>query len=207
MLYYERKFRKNGYNFIIGVDEVGRGPLAGPVVAAAVILNTFRFDNRIDDSKKLTAKSREMAFPEIVRKSVFGVGIISERIIDRINILQATRLAMYEAISIVIKKLDLPKKKSLDLKKDVVHIIVDGNMGLVTDFSSTDIVGGDARSMTIACASILAKVIRDRIMNLYDRLYPEYGFARHKGYGTNEHRQALKRHGLSLIHRRTFCAH
>lgn len=197
MLYYERNFKKKGYRLIIGVDEAGRGPLAGPVVAAAVALKTARFKNRIDDSKKLTPSAREKAFLEIIHKSVFGIGIINEKIIDSINILEATRLAMEVAISALIKKIKSQKKK-------FIHILVDGNVKLNIDFSYTNIIRGDAKSKSIASASILAKVTRDRIMSIYDRIYPEYGFLQHKGYPTKIHRQALKRLGPSLIHRMSF---
>ena len=197
MLYYERKLKKQGYNFIIGVDEAGRGPLAGPVVAAAAALNTYSFKNRIDDSKKLTFKSREKAFLEIIDKSVFGVGIVNEKIIDRINILPATRIAMQEAVSSLIDKLTSPKNKR-------IHIIVDGNITLDTGFPYTKIIKGDAKSKSIACASILAKVTRDRIMRSYDKMYPGYGFIKHKGYPTKDHRDILKRLGPCLIHRKSF---
>jgi ribonuclease HII len=197
VLYYENKLKKKGFNIIIGVDEVGRGPLAGPVVAAAVALKTTRFRNRIDDSKKLTTKSREKAFPEIIGKSSFGVGIVNERIIDRINIAEAARQAMEQAICHLINKLNARKR-------DKIHIIVDGNINLNINFPFTKIIKGDSKSKTIAAASIVAKVIRDRIMNFYDTVYPGYGFIRHKGYPTNEHRSALNKFGPSLIHRRTF---
>jgi ribonuclease HII len=197
LLYYERKFKKLGYNFIIGVDEVGRGPLAGPVMAAAVTLKTVRFKNRIDDSKKLTPSQREHAFGEIVNKSVFGIGIINEKVIDRQNIAVATRMAMEQAISGLIDKLKPNHKHH-------IHILVDGNIKLDIDLPFTNIIKGDSKSKSIACASILAKVIRDRIMSLYDKIYPQYGFLKHKGYPTREHRLALKRFGPSLIHRTSF---
>lgn len=197
MLYYERKLKKQGYNFIIGVDEAGRGPLAGPVVAAAVALNTYSFKNRIDDSKKLTFKARERAFLEIIDKSVFGLGIVNEKIIDRINILEATRIAMEEAVSSLLDKLTSHKNKR-------IHIIVDGNVAVDTGFPYTNIIKGDAKSKSIASASILAKVTRDRIMMLYDKTYPGYGFIKHKGYPTEEHRKILSRLGPSLIHRKSF---
>ena len=203
MFYYERKFKKQGYDFIIGVDEAGRGPLAGPVVAAAVILDNYRFKSRIDDSKKLTPALRETAFAEIVRKSIFGIGIINEKKIDEVNILEATRLAMGQAINSVVRKLESSKNNKFI--KSRVHIIVDGNMTLDIPFSYTSIVKGDAKSKSIASASILAKVVRDHIMNLYDRFYPQYGFLKHKGYPTRAHREILKRLGPSLIHRRSFC--
>ncbi len=197
MLYYERKFKKKGYNLIIGVDEAGRGPLAGPVVAAAVALNTYRFNNRIDDSKKLTAQLREKAFAEIIQKSIFGIGVINERIIDEVNILEATRLAMEQAISALLEKL----KSRQDNR---IHIIVDGNMNLKINLPCTAIIKGDSKSKSIASASILAKVTRDHIMQLYHKLYPQYGFIRHKGYPTKAHRSIVKRLGPSLIHRKTF---
>lgn len=196
-VYYERKFKKQGCNLIIGVDEAGRGPLAGPVVAAAVKLNTYSFKNRIDDSKKLTPKLREAAFQEIVHKGIFGIGIVEEKVIDSINILEATRRAMKEAIISLIDKLRIKRYTA-------IHIIVDGNMSLDINFAYSSIVNGDAKSKTIACASIIAKVIRDRIMSLYDRIYPEYGFFRHKGYPTDMHRERLKNFGPSRIHRVSF---
>jgi ribonuclease HII len=197
VLYYERKFKKKGFKLIIGVDEAGRGPLAGPVVAAAVALNTHRFKNRIDDSKKLTSLGREKAFQEIVNKSVFGIGIIDERIIDRVNILNATRLAMEHAVSSLVNKIS-PTKLSR------TYVIIDGNLTLNLGFPYTSIVHGDSKSKSIACASILAKVTRDRIMELYDRIYPQYKFIKHKGYPTKEHKNILKKFGRSLIHRKSF---
>ena len=198
MLYYERKLKKKGYSLIIGVDEAGRGPLAGPVVAAAVALKTPRFRNRIDDSKKLTAPARERAFQEIILKSVFGIGIVDEKVIDRVNILVATRMAMQQAIASLIDKLTSSKRKR-------IHVIVDGNIALDIDLPYTKIIRGDSKSKSIASASILAKVTRDSIMDLYDSIYPQYGFIKHKGYPTQQHRAALKRFGPSLIHRKSFC--
>lgn len=198
MFYYERKLKKRGYSLVIGVDEAGRGPLAGPVVAAAVALNTRRFKNRIDDSKKLTPLAREKAFQEIIRKSVFGIGIVDEYTIDRVNILVATRMAMEEAVASLINKLIVGKKRR-------IHIIVDGNVSLKTGFPYTTIIKGDSKSKSIASASILAKVTRDAIMQVYDRIYPRYRFNKHKGYPTEEHRKILKKFGPSIIHRKTFC--
>lgn len=179
------------------MDEAGRGPLAGPVVSAAVLLKVENFDTRIDDSKKLSPLEREIAFPDILNNSVFGIGIVSEKIIDRINILEATRLSMQQAVNSLIRKLKTLKSKSL-------YVIVDGNMRLDLPLPYTSIVKGDTKSLSIAAASILAKVTRDRIMLNYDKLYPEYGFARHKGYPTREHRDILKRIGPSRIHRKSF---
>jgi len=197
VLYYERKLQKQGYNLVIGVDEAGRGPLAGPVVAAAVLLKKARFINRIDDSKKLTSLAREHAFKEISKKSIFGIGIIDEKTIDRVNILQATLMAMEEAINSLIKKISSSQYRR-------VHIIVDGNMKLNIAFPYHSIIGGDGKSKSIAAASILAKVTRDRIMKAYHKLYPEYGFAKHKGYPTAQHRAILKKLGPSRIHRKSF---
>ena len=197
MLYYERKLKKRGYNLIIGIDEAGRGPLAGPVVAAAVALKTTSFKNRIDDSKKLTSDQREKAFLDIVQKSVLGIGVINQKIIDHLNILVATRQAMKAAILSLVNKLKrVPQGR--------IHIIVDGNVPLDIDLPFTNIIRGDSKSKTIACASILAKVISDRIMSLYDKMYPQYGFLQHKGYPTKKHRLLVKRFGPSTINRKTF---
>lgn len=198
MLYYEKKFKSRGYDVIIGVDEVGRGSLAGPVVSAAVNLRNLSFKNRIDDSKKLTPRQREKAFIEIVDKSVFGIGIVNAPVIDRLNILVATRLSMEEAVVALIDKLGTSKKRK-------IHVLIDGNVRLNIPHPFTTIIRGDSRSKSIACASILAKVIRDRIMCLYHRIYPRYGFVAHKGYGTEQHRSAIKKFGPSMIHRLTFC--
>lgn len=197
MLHYERKLRKKGFEVVIGVDEAGRGPLAGPIVAAAVLLKKPSFKNRIDDSKKLTPKSRDKAFLEIVKKTDFGIGIVSESAIDRLNIAVANRIAMEQAIDALIKKLKRPESNN-------IHIIVDGKLPLKIKFPYTNIIRGDSKSKTIACASILAKVTRDRIMDLYDRMYPQYLFGKHKGYGTKEHMDIIKRIGLCRIHRKTF---
>jgi len=190
--------RRKGYDLIIGVDEAGRGPLAGPVVAAAVALNATSFKNRIDDSKKLNFNSREKAFGEIIKKSIFGISVVSVKVIDRINILQATRKAMQDAVYSLTKQIKNPGLFN-------IHVIVDGNMSLDLDWPCTDIVKGDGKSKSIASASILAKVTRDRIMLEYDSVYPEYGFRRHKGYPTEEHRAIFKRIGPSPIHRKSFC--
>lgn len=150
-----------------------------------------RFKERIDDSKKLTAKKREAAYREILKKSMVGVGIVDEKTVDRINIYQATKKAMQVAIS----KLSIPPD----------YVIVDGNMKISTKCPLKCIVGGDSKSLSIAAASIVAKVTRDRIMVEYDKLYPQYGFARHKGYGTKDHIAAIKKYGASPIHRNSFC--
>jgi len=175
---------------IAGIDEAGRGPLAGPVVASAVILRSVNFINRIDDSKKMTPRSRERSFREIFKKAIVGIGIVDERTIDEINIYRATKRAMELAVK--------------DLSSAPDHIIVDGNMGISAACPVKCIVKGDSKSMSIAAASIVAKVTRDRIMKKYDSLYPVYGFSRHKGYPTPFHKEAIKKNGPSPIHRMTF---
>jgi len=189
-LLHEKNLNNRGYRSIAGVDEAGRGPLAGPVVAGAVIIKDIRFKERIDDSKKLTANKREKAYREILKKSIVGIGIVDEKIVDDINIYQATKKAMQIAIS----KLKIPPD----------YVIVDGNMKIATKCPLKCIVEGDSKSLSIAAASIVAKVTRDRIMVEYDKLYPQYGFAKHKGYGTKEHMAAIKNHGASPIHRCSF---
>ncbi|PIP19764.1 MAG: ribonuclease HII [Candidatus Omnitrophica bacterium CG08_land_8_20_14_0_20_41_16] len=210
--YYENKLKKKGFDFIIGVDEAGRGPLAGPVVSAAVLLKKEKFNSRIDDSKKLTSLGREKAFLEIIKNSIFGISIVSEKTIDRVNILEATRLSMRQAVNSLIRKLH-PSLKGIGRcipvglgapKVKGIHVIVDGNMVLDLTLPYTAIIKGDTKSKTIAAASILAKVTRDRLMLKYDKIYPEYGFAKHKGYPTKEHRDILKKIGPSRIHRKSF---
>jgi len=193
----EKKLKSRGFDLVIGVDEAGRGPLAGPVVAAAVALDTFRFNNIIDDSKKLTKAQRDKAFFEISKKSRFALGLVNHRQIDRINILQATLRAMHQAIFKLASQLN-----SRELKRS--FIIVDGNMRLSQALPYKSIIQGDAKSKSIAAASILAKVSRDRIMGRFDKIYPGYGFNKHKGYPTLEHRLMLAKLGPSPIHRKSF---
>jgi len=190
LLRYERNLSRRGYVNIAGVDEAGRGPLAGPVVAGAVILRQFRFKSVIDDSKKLSAKKRESAYKEIMDTSIVGIGIVDEKTIDSINIYQATRKAMEAAVA--------------DLAMSPDYIIVDGNINFPAGCSVQSIISGDSKCLSIAAASIIAKVTRDRIMLDYHKRYPEYGFAQHKGYPTRNHKIALKKHGPSSIHRLTF---
>ena len=186
---YERKYASCG--FICGIDEAGRGPLAGPVAAAACILPTDCEILYLNDSKKLTEKRREELFVEIQEKAVsFGVGIVSPAVIDEINILQATYEAMREAVAGLAVKPDV-------LLNDAVTI-----PGL--DILQVPIIKGDAKSLSIAAASILAKVTRDRMMAGYEEMFPGYGFARHKGYGTAAHIAAIREFGPCPIHRRTF---
>lgn len=186
---FENKYSDLGA--VAGIDEAGRGPLAGPVVAAAVILPKDIFLPFLNDSKKVTEKRRDVLFDQIKQEAIaYGIGIASNALIDEINILQATYEAMREAISKLSKTPDI-------LLVDAVHI-PDINIKQV------GIVKGDAKSVNIAAASILAKVTRDRLMLEYDKIYPEYGFASNKGYGTAKHIEALKAYGACDIHRRTF---
>ena len=181
----------SAYQYICGIDEAGRGPLCGPVVAGAVILPKNCDILYINDSKKLSEKMRDVLYDEIASGAVaWGVGIVSPERIDEINILQAT----YEAMKIAIDKLEVTPDI---LFNDAVTI-----PGI--DIKQVPIIKGDAKSQSIAAASIMAKVTRDRIMKQYDELYPEYGFARHKGYGTKAHIEALKEYGPCPIHRMSF---
>lgn len=182
---------------MVGVDEAGRGPLAGPVVAAAVFLRQKDFKNRIEDSKRLTPQSREKAFFEIKQKSQFGIGMVNHRDIDRINILRATAKAMHKAVSRLADKLTKAQLKS-------AFVIADGNMLLNLPITSRSIIKGDVKSKSIAAASIIAKVTRDRIMERFDKIYPGYGFSKHKGYPTAEHRSLVRNIGPSPIHRKSF---
>jgi ribonuclease HII len=198
MLQYERRCKKAGKEMIIGVDEAGRGPLAGPVVAAAVCLRRHTFCNRIDDSKRLSASQRHAAYLEIVPNSFFGIGVVNESVIDRVNILVATQLAMEQAIENLIARLK-------NIRPETIEVLIDGPVLLNVGFSMTRIIKGDQKVRSIAAASILAKVTRDRIMDIYDRIFPCYGFAQHKGYPTLKHRMAIRKFGKSRIHRKSFC--
>ncbi|MHB8154567.1 MAG: ribonuclease HII [Candidatus Omnitrophota bacterium] len=197
MLYYERRLKLKGLDYIIGVDEAGRGPLAGPVVAAAVWLKDFRFINRIDDSKKLTPTQRKDAFFEIKSKSLYAIAAVSHKKIDQINILQATILAMQKAVRELAKQLTPGELKR-------AFVLIDGNMRFKLDLPYQSIVGGDGKSLSIAAASILAKVRRDQIMEAYHKIYPQYEFIKHKGYPTLLHREILKKIGPIAIHRKSF---
>ena len=197
MLLYERKLKTQGYDLIIGVDEAGRGPLAGPVVAAAAWLKDFRFIHRIDDSKKLTPAKRKDAFLEIKSKSLYALAGVNHKKIDEINILQATILAMQKAVGELVKQLT-----ASELKR--AFVLIDGNMRFKLDLPYQSIVGGDGKSMSIAAASILAKERRDQIMEEYHKIYPQYEFIKHKGYPTLRHRLVLKKIGPIAIHRKSF---
>lgn len=190
-LIYEKEEQLKGNFLIAGVDEVGRGPLAGPVCVAAVIMPLDDLIEGIDDSKKLSEKKREILFEQIKEKAIaYHVEMIDEQTIDKINILEATKLAMKKAI------------EGLSLKPDIV--LVDAISKLDVDVPIRGIVKGDALSYSIGCASILAKVTRDRLMCELSKEYPEYGFEKHKGYGTKQHIDALKEYGPCIYHRLSF---
>ena len=190
-LKYERELIEKGYSLVCGTDEVGRGPLAGPVVCASVIMPMDDIIEGVDDSKKLSAKKREALSVLIKEKAVaYAICRIEPQIIDEINILEATKLCMKNAV------------ENLKVKPDFV--LTDGNMTLDTDIPQKSIVKGDMLSYTIGCASIIAKVYRDAVMDGYVCEFPQYGFEKHKGYGTPMHIKAIKEHGLCPIHRRSF---
>lgn len=187
---FERRMIRSGYRLIAGVDEAGRGPLAGPVVASAVILPTDRIIEGIADSKRLSAKRRKELFSQIMANSIVGIGAVSEAAIDDTNILRAALKAMEKAI------LNLPVSPD--------RILIDGQVGPNVPYPTTQIVKGDERCLSIAAASIVAKVIRDRMMAIYHKFYPRYGFSQHKGYPTSTHLTKIDRYGPSPIHRYTF---
>ena len=191
ILTYERGLWEAGYDLVAGIDEVGRGPLAGPVVAAAVILPKECKIEGVNDSKKLSAKKREELYDIILEKAVsYGIGIVSNERIDEINILQATYEAMREALS--------------QLKPKADYILADAVTIPMVSTPQRGIVKGDATSMSIGAASIVAKVYRDRMMEAYDEVYPGYGFASNKGYGAAEHLEGIRKQGITPIHRKTF---
>ena len=191
MRVYEKKKLADGYDLICGIDEAGRGPLAGPVVAGAVILSEDTYLAGLDDSKKLSEKKREELFDLIYKQAqAVGVGIVEQSRIDEINILQATYEAMKKAIS------------NLNITPN--YLLIDAETIPQVDLPQKKKKKGDSKSVSIAAASIIAKVTRDRILVEYDEQYPEYGFAGHKGYGTQAHRQALKEFGPCPIHRKSY---
>lgn len=199
---FEDKY--SAYSYICGVDEAGRGPLAGPVVAGACILEKDAEILFLNDSKKLSEKRREALFPEIQDKAVaYGIGIAGPELIDEINILQATYKAMREAVSVC--SMMLSRRVGRELSPDL--LLNDAVNIPDVEIRQVAIVHGDARSLSIAAASVLAKVTRDRMMLKYDEEYPEYGFGKHKGYGTKQHINALKEFGPCPIHRRSFIGH
>ena len=187
---YENELYNKGIKYIAGVDEVGRGPLVGPVVTAAVILPVDFYDERINDSKKVTEKKREMLYDVIMENAVsVGIGMSSSEVIDEINILEATKKAMKEALN------------NLSVKPE--HVLIDA-VKLDIDIPSTSIIKGDAKSQSIAAASIMAKVTRDRMMYELDKEHPEYDFAHNKGYGTKKHIEAIRKYGILKEHRKSF---
>lgn len=188
----EQELYKNNIQYICGIDEAGRGPLAGPVVVAAVIMPKDSFIEGVNDSKKVSEKKREQLYDEIIDNCIaYGVGIIDQIKIDEINILEATRLGVKEAVQ------ELKQKPDIILVDALTKIDTGG-----VPYKS--IIKGDAKEYSIACASIIAKVTRDRIMRKWDEVFPAYGFAKHKGYGTAEHRKILKEIGPCMLHRKTF---
>ncbi len=192
---YERQLQESGIRIIAGVDEAGRGPLAGPVAAGCVIFKSDGPFPEADDSKKLSEKKREALFDEITDKALsWSVGLSDSQLIDEVNILEATYIAMKRAVEEACKKIQLHPEMVL-----IDHV-------RLPDFPypQMPITHGDALSVTIASASILAKVTRDRLMNEYAIQYPEYGFDKHKGYGTKQHYEAIRAHGITPIHRRSF---
>jgi ribonuclease HII len=213
MLFWERKAFRNGASLIIGVDEAGRGPIAGPVVAAAVLLrpsplikrfNLPRYRYRLDDSKKMSAPEREKSFSEIRKRSLFGIGLKDHNFIDAKNIRNATMEAMREAVEKLIKKYcSLNNTREKKLRKKIC-ILIDGNLKPHLPYNIISIIKGDSRSFSIAAASIVAKITRDKILRSYDKEYPEYGFLKHKGYGTKLHFETIKKYGPCAIHRKSF---
>ena len=183
MLDFEEQFYNEKIKVIVGVDEAGRGPLCGPVVAAACILPRTYINEKINDSKKLSEKKRELLYDEIINNALsYGVGIVDSKRIDEINIYEATKEAMHLAISQLKVDYDLILTDAMKLKDEKVDVI--------------DIIKGDAKCQCIAAASIIAKVTRDRLLLNMDEKYPEYGFKSHKGYGTKKHIEAIKEHGI-----------
>jgi ribonuclease HII len=192
MFDYENKYLNNGYKLIAGIDEAGRGPLAGPVCVAIVVMPLDEEDRiiGINDSKKISEKKRDLLYDEILRKAIaYHIELVDENTIDTINILNATKLGMLTCIN------------SIEPKPDVV--LIDA-VKIDSDIPIESIIKGDALSYSIACASILAKVTRDRYMLEMDKKYPEYNFKKHKGYGTKEHIENLKKFGKCEIHRESF---
>jgi ribonuclease HII len=191
MMLYEEALYNEDYNYIAGVDEAGRGPLAGPVASAAVILPRGLYIEGLNDSKKVSVKRREELFDIIIDKAIaYNISLISNEVIDSINILNATKLSMKNSV------------EGLKIKPDFV--LVDAVTIPAISQKQKGIIKGDAKSVSIAAASILAKVTRDRLMQEYHKKYPEYNFSAHKGYGTSEHVAAIKAHGICDIHRKSF---
>ena len=199
----EELYKEKKLVAIAGIDEAGRGPLAGPVVVACSLMKRESMIEGVNDSKKISEKKRERIYEQIVQEAIsYGVGIIWQKEIDEINILQATKKGLTVAIKDMEDK--LKEKPELEITKPDA-ILVDALTKIDTDgIPYKSIVHGDAISYSIACASIIAKVTRDRIMMQWDEIYPQYGFAKHKGYGTAMHIQAIREHGLCPLHRLSF---
>lgn len=198
----EEEIYLKGAQSIAGIDEAGRGPLAGPVVVACVVMPRDSMIEGVNDSKKVSEKKREKLYDEIIQEAIaYGVGIISQEEIDKINILNATK----EGLTLAIKEMEKDlKEKQRGFEKPEI-ILVDALTKIDTDhIPYRSIIKGDAKSYSIAAASIIAKVTRDRIMRQWDEVYPMYGFAKHKGYGTAAHIAAIKEYGLCPLHRRSF---
>ncbi len=190
-IFFETMARRQGYRAIAGIDEAGRGPLAGPVVAAAVILPEYFELPGLNDSKQLSEKKRNELYPLIHEQAIaVGIGVSRADEVDQINILQATLKGMNRAVA------------RLSVAPD--FLLVDGITAVPSRIEQKTLKKGDSRSLSIAAASVVAKVVRDRIMVAYDRLFPEYGFAGHKGYGSQQHRDAVARYGPCVCHRRSF---
>jgi ribonuclease HII len=196
MLQYENQIKALGYNIIAGVDEAGRGPLAGPVVSAAVILPFDCPISGINDSKKLSEKQRDSLYPKIMKTALaVGTGLASHEEIDRINILQAALLSMKRAVENL-------SGSSCPIFPD--YLLIDGKFTIDMPIPQSAIIKGDSKSISIAAASIIAKVTRDAIMKDLHKQYPEYNFKQHKGYPTKAHKEAILQYGASSVHRRSF---
>lgn len=192
MLQIEESLYEKGFEYICGIDEAGRGPLCGPVVAAAVVLPKECCIEGVNDSKKLSEKKREVVYEKIMEQALaVGIGIGSVEDIEEKNILNATKGAMKQAL------------ENLSILPD--YVLVDGNQMISIEIPGETVVSGDAKSESIAAASIVAKVTRDHMLLNWDKEYPEYGFAKHKGYGTKAHIEAIQKYGLCPLHRPSFC--
>lgn len=200
----EKKLWKKRYRVVIGMDEAGRGSLGGPVVAAAVAINSrFKIKDltlKIRDSKKLTPKKREELYKILIRhpQIEWGIGKVGPKVIDQLNILEATKLAMQRAVN------NLEKKLSENSSRTIGFLIIDGNFGINSTLPQKSIIKADEKVFSCIAASIIAKIKRDEMMRRFHKKYPQYGFDKHKGYPTKFHKKQLKKHGLSIIHRKSF---
>jgi len=202
---YERQIRTSGAKYIAGVDEVGRGPLAGPVVTACVILPEDFDVLGVDDSKKLSEKKREELYDVILEKAVaWGIGRADNHLIDEINILEATKVAMKEAVINADRMLREKTAAELGMEQGIDHILFDAMTIRDIEIPQTSLIKGDAKSLSIAAASIIAKVTRDREMVEYHKQYPDYAFDSNKGYGTKAHYEGIEKKGITPIHRKSF---